>query len=362
MPVPLADLWRSDPELREIVIDGLLRRGQVGNLISTSKAYKTFLILLLALCMAMRRPWLGFNTIGGRVLLLDLELQRPDITHRTHAIATAIGAAPEVAAMIDVLPLRGRNATIDGIEPMLLALAPRTYSLVILDPLYKTYPAQFDENSNAQMTALYRRFERIAEHLDAAFFVVHHATKGSQSEKRVVDVGAGAGSQSRSADAHIALREHNEDNCVVLDARVRSFKPVAPIVLRFDYPVWTLAPDLDPEALKTGRASRIADTAESRAQKVKPEPWTVARFVQQFLTSEPLDKAVIVARARQLGLKNREITDLLAIGQTEHVIFRWSFEGNRSVYLANSAQPVLTHTHTRPPTPPGSAKALPGLG
>ncbi len=44
----------------------------------------------------------------------------------------------------------------------------------------------------------------------------------SQAGKAITDVGAGAGSQSRATDTHLILRPHEEKNCAVLDAAVRS--------------------------------------------------------------------------------------------------------------------------------------------
>ena len=158
-PLSLGEIWKADPQLREPIIDGLLRRGEVGNIISTSKAYKTYLILGLAMSIITRRHWLDrFPCIGGRVLVIDLELQRASITQRTQHIAQAMHAPlDEVADAIHVIPMRGRTCSIDEIERQVLAMAPRTYSTIIVDPLYKTYPDPFDENSNAQMTHLIRQ-------------------------------------------------------------------------------------------------------------------------------------------------------------------------------------------------------------
>jgi hypothetical protein len=139
------------------------------------------------------------------------------------------------------------------------------------------------------MTTLYRRWERMAEHVDCALLIVHHSSKGNQSDKRPVDVGSGASAQARSADGHIALREHEQENCVVFDCRVRSFPPPDPMVLRWTYPLWQRDLGLDPTALKTGgRKSRNTGSTEPTPEK--PEPWTVDRFVSTFITSEPKTK------------------------------------------------------------------------
>ncbi|HEV7300798.1 MAG TPA: AAA family ATPase [Tepidisphaeraceae bacterium] len=160
--VPLSVLMRDNPELRRPIIIGCLRAGQVGNLISTSKSYKTYLILDLAISMSEGSEWLGrFGLSGGRVLLVDLELQPPDIARAKGTRLDALGER------IHVMSFRGRNATIEHVERHLLAQPAGRYELVVIDPLYKCYPEKFDENSNADMTNLYRRFERIAERMAA---------------------------------------------------------------------------------------------------------------------------------------------------------------------------------------------------
>ncbi len=340
-PVPLGEIWKSDPHLREPIIEGLVRRGEVANLISASKSYKTYLVLCLAICMAMGRVWLDrFKCRAGKVLVIDMELQKPSITQRTRDIASAMFAQPDdIANMIDVVSLRGRSATIDQVEKILLALPPRTYSAVIIDPLYKTYPEKFDENSNAQMTQLYRRWERMAEHIDGALIIIHHGTKGSQAEKRIVDVGAGASAQSRSADCHIALREHQADDAIVFDARVRSFPPVLPLVLRWKYPLWERDDLLDPANLKSGHKSRNTDKPQPQP-KDKPEPMTKEEFIAQFISTGPKAKTVIVARAREAGVPSRDIEGFIALAIDEKRAFEWSFPKKKTVYIATSEQPL----------------------
>jgi hypothetical protein len=341
LPIPLRELWKTDANLRESVIDGLLRRGQVGNLISTSKSYKTYLVLGLAISMAVKRDWLDrFPTIGGRVLLIDLELQRPDITRRTRDIVSAMHVPEQIVAeSIDVLSYRGRDGRIETMEHFLLGLKPRDYSLVIVDPLYKTYPEQFDENSNAQMTGLYRRWERMAEHLDCAMMIVHHGTKGSQSEKRIVDVGAGASAQSRSADCHIALREHEVPDCMVLDAKVRSFKPVESLVVRWDYPLWHRDISQDPSLIKTGRKSQNKDRPQPQP-KPPPVEWTTDLFVEKFLTPEPASKESILAKATK-DLSERGAQRWLTVAVEEAKAYRWQYATKgKPVKFSTLPQPV----------------------
>ena len=97
---------------------------------------------------------------------------------------------------------------------------------------------------------LYNEADRLANDLGSAIAFIHHASKGSQSEKRVSDVGAGAGSQSRAADCHAIFREHEDEGVHVFEALVRSFAPVTAIPLRWQFPLWVPDEFVDPTKLK----------------------------------------------------------------------------------------------------------------
>jgi hypothetical protein len=254
--IPIRQLIADYPRLHEPVIDGLLRRKEVANIVSKTKVGKSWFTYGVSFAVAMGREWLGqFSCTPGRVLLLDNELHKPTIRFRIQTVADALGISEDdYADNLDVLSLRDNPRTVDEIAQMIGA--DRGYSLVIFDALYKAMPFGFSENDNASMARVYHRLDEIAATSGAAVAIVHHSTKGNQSDKDVTDVGSGAGSQSRAADTHLVLRPHQEDDCAVLDAACRSFPPIEPLVLRWSYPVWTVAEDLDPTQLKrqpTGR-------------------------------------------------------------------------------------------------------------
>jgi hypothetical protein len=120
------------------------------------------------------------------------------------------------------------------------------YSLVVLDALYKALPVDVDENSNGNITQMYIMLDETAEKHDCAAVVVHHTSKGAQHQKSVSDMGSGAGAQSRSADCHMVLRDHEDKDTVTLQAIIRSQKPIAPCCITFEYPLWKPAPDKNP--------------------------------------------------------------------------------------------------------------------
>jgi len=295
--INVLDLPKQYPTARAEVVKGLIRRGDVCNIIGGSKARKTFLVMLLALCVASGRKFLAWETVQGRVLLMDNELRGDDLWRRLEAMAKAMGLCWEdVGQHIDVMPLRGTLSDLNTIDSELSYLPPETYALEILDALYKALPAGTDENSNSDMTRAYVLLDRTAERDNCAVAVVHHTSKGSQREKSVSDMGSGAGAQSRSADAHIVLREHEDKNTLVLQAIVRSQKPVDPICIVFEHPLWQLAPDKDP--------------ANTAAANKKPAP-----TLDEFLATLPADpspkKDVLALSKIKLGCSKDTIMALV---------------------------------------------------
>src|SRR5690606_12806528 len=103
----------------------------------------------------------------------------------------------------------------------------------------------------SDMTDVFNMLDRAAAIHGCSFVIVHHFSKGNQRDKRISDLGAGAGSQSRATDCHIVLKEHAEENHATMAAIVRDFPPFAPMALRCEWPLWYPAPDIDPENTST---------------------------------------------------------------------------------------------------------------
>lgn len=255
-PMSLETLTRDFPQLRPPVIAGLLRSGEVGNIIGKTKVKKSWLVYYILLCLATGSTLFGrFRCSPGRVLLIDNELHYETIAHRIPIVAEALGFRPEqYQHNLDIISLRGDLKDINQMASRIRACRDR-YQLIVIDALYRMLPKGVAENANEGWTEVYNRIDQYAGITGAAFLLVHHATKGSQADKDVTDVGSGGGSQARAADTHIVLRPHREDGCVVLEAAPRSWQPVEPLPLRWNFPVWSPAIELDAAALKGGRPS-----------------------------------------------------------------------------------------------------------
>ncbi|TWT75509.1 Regulatory protein RepA [Posidoniimonas polymericola] len=293
------DLRSAYPAMKPPVVDGLLRRGETMNVVSYSKVGKSWLAYSLLLSIATGKSWLGtYPTTQGGVLLIDNELHRPTLANRIGMVAERLDCELEhYATQLDVWPLRGNLRSLEDMMAEFDAIEPGQYQLIAFDARYRFAIAGESENDNAAQAMFYNTLDRIAERTEAAIVLVHHTTKGNQTDKRVTDVGAGGGSQSRAADTHLVLREHEEEGCVVLDAALRSFAPVDPIVLQWEFPCWWPAEGLDPGELK-GRKSRQQEARNDQDRKDKLAIVAAMQKASDRVTNKLLRKATGMGREK----------------------------------------------------------------
>lgn len=225
----LADDWDDLPPLADALISGVLRQGHKMLLAGPSKAGKSFALIELCIAIAEGKTWLGrFSCAQGRVLYINLELDRPSCLHRFKDVYTAIGLAPDNLRNIDIWNLRGASVPMDKLAPKLIRRAGKKgYTAVILDPIYKVITG--DENSADQMAKFCNQFDVVCRALDCAVIYCHHHSKGAQGGKRSMDRASGSGVFARDPDAMLdmteltitdAIREqlHNKAACRVIKA------------------------------------------------------------------------------------------------------------------------------------------------
>jgi hypothetical protein len=333
-PLSVRELRAQYPQLRQPVIHGLLRRGETMNLISAPKMGKSWLVLDLALAVATGRDWLEqFRCERGEVLILDNELHRETSANRIPKVAEARGIpADAYADRVFVHNLRGGLKDVYTLGAFFQSVEPGRYRVIILDAFYRFMPRDMDENDNGTMASLYNHLDLYADRLGCSFVLIHHTTKGSQSAKSVTDVGAGAGSQSRATDTHVVLRSHEEDDAVVLDAAVRSWPPVSPRCLRWSFPVWYAADDLDPSQLRSEGGKKRGE---------KKDEWTPQAFVQAFVDGEPATRSSLIGKAVQAGLSRWAADNLLRMADADGLMHREGSGGRNSPF-----------TYRRAATPP----------
>jgi AAA domain/DnaB-like helicase N terminal domain len=246
----IGELIDQYPRLNQPVVDGLLRERETANVVSVTKIGKSWLAYTLIFSIATGRPWLErFACARGRVLLVDNELHKATIANRLKVVGDKLEIPrSEYADEIEVWPLRGNLRSIFAIEEDLRKAG--RFKAIIFDAKYRMIPPGKSENDNNAETQYYNAIDRYAEMTGAAIINIMHSSKGDQSDKRISDVGAGAGAQSRAADCHLVLREHEDDNVVVLEALVRSFAPIDSLPIRWNFPLWQPAVGVDATKLR----------------------------------------------------------------------------------------------------------------
>ncbi|MCA9137395.1 MAG: AAA family ATPase [Planctomycetales bacterium] len=338
-PLPVAELVDRHPKLRTPIIDGLLREGETMNVIAPPKAGKSWLVTDLALSIATGQPWLGaFPTRQGNVLLLDNELHAETSADRIPRVADARDVRiSDTRDSLFIDNLRGRLLDFERLRSYFDQLAVGFFKVVVMDAFYRFLPKDTDENSNGNLTDIYNLIDQYANQLGCSFVLVHHASKGNQSGKSVTDVGAGAGSQSRATDTHLVLRQHQEPGCVVVDAAVRSWPPLEPRCLRWEFPVWRPDDYLDPADLKFERPN-----GRSRSQlnsKSETAEWTAESFAKKFVSENPEKMTLVRSEASKAGISQRLIKELQEEAEQQGLIFRWKSGANKPVSLASVPQP-----------------------
>lgn len=207
----LADFMKDPPPLSPALIDGVLRRGHKMLVAGPSKAGKSLLLMQLATAIASGTKWLGWECAKGRVLYVNLELDRASAYDRLIQIMKERGIDPAYATNIDVWNLRGKASPMTDLAPRLIRRAlkrkakGKPYVAIIIDPIYKVITG--DENSAAEMAHFCNCFDRVCHELDAATIYCHHHSKGEQGHKRAHDRASGSGVFARDPDALLDLIE-----------------------------------------------------------------------------------------------------------------------------------------------------------
>lgn len=252
-PEELDALWDNMPDLAPPLIEGILREGHKMLIAGPSKAGKSFALIQLCISIAEGKPWFGFDCTQGKVLYVNLELDRASCLHRFKDVYEALEQSPTNIGNISIWNLRGKSLPMDQLAPKLIRRAQkRNYKAIIIDPIYKVITG--DENSADQMANFCNQFDKVCTELKCAVIYCHHHSKGSQTGKRSMDRASGSGVFARDPDAlldllELELENMNEDKlqdapidtsqCTAwrMEGTLREYPKFKPVDLWFDYPI-----------------------------------------------------------------------------------------------------------------------------
>lgn len=205
-PESMAEAWDNLPELSPPLIENVLRQGHKMLLAGPSKAGKSFSLIELCIAIAEGKKWLAWRCAQGRVLYVNLELDRASCLHRFRDVYKALGLEPNNLKNIDIWNLRGKALPMDKLAPKLIRrAAKRGYIAIVIDPIYKVITG--DENSADQMANFCNQFDKVCTELGCAVIYCHHHSKGMQGQKRSMDRASGSGVFARDPDAMMDMIE-----------------------------------------------------------------------------------------------------------------------------------------------------------
>jgi RecA-family ATPase len=259
----------------------------------SSKSFKTWTLLDLAISVATGTKWLGCATAQGKVLFVNFEIQPHAWQRRIAAVVKAKGVELP-SGTIQLWNLRGHAADFGQLIPRIIQRIRReNFALIILDPIYKLYGGT-DENKAGDVAALLNSLETLATETGAAIAFGAHFAKGNAAGKEAIDRISGSGVFARDPDSLLIFTKHEADDAFTVEPILRNFAPVAPFAVRWQFPLMNRADDLDPAKLKQagGRKKEhdpkklLAAIANTTAEKpVSISAWAkAAKVIRQTLS------------------------------------------------------------------------------
>jgi AAA domain len=246
-PIEFLSLARLPKEPPPLVLDGLLRVGQVLLMGGHSKKWKSYALRDLFFCVANGFNWLGHRTFPGLVVDIDLECEKWDLRRRYEEIRDSYGTGN--LDNIKIASLRGKVLSISDLAQLPEQLKTFGASLAGIEPVYRLLAGKSESDAGA-ITDMMNRFLTIATETLAALATSHHFSKGGQADKEAIDRFSGSGVWGRHPDALITFTQHAEEDCFTVDITLRSFPSRPPFVVQWQYPRFHLKQDADPENLK----------------------------------------------------------------------------------------------------------------
>ena len=300
-PESLNEFWNNMPDLAPPLIDGVLRQGHKMLIAGPSKAGKSFALIEMCIAIAEGTKWFGWQCTQGKIMYVNLELDRASCLHRFKDVYTALGIEPNNLANIDIWNLRGKSIPMDKLAPKLIRrAAKKDYIAIIIDPIYKVITG--DENSADQMANFCNQFDKICNELGTAVIYCHHHSKGSQGGKRSMDRASGSGVFARDPDALMDLIELEPGESVYKQLKNTAACQFCISYLDKNYPGWQ--EDVSQDDMLSQREMvdyckkripkgkyGIFDTMLNRAREdvVKISAWRIEGTLREFSKFSPVN-------------------------------------------------------------------------
>ena len=226
------------PPCPPTLIEGIVRERGKFLIAGASKSWKSFLTIQLAVAVASGDSWLTFSCKQGKVLYVNLEIDDNQFRTRVAEVASAMNVDNDFLETNLSIMLR-QTEPFNAIElatSLIYRFKESELDLVLIDPVY--FLIDGSENETHTMKQLCEQIDRICKTLGCAVGVVHHHSKGAQSQKDVLDRACGSSVLGRFFDAVIDVgRLKAKGNAMRMEFVLRDYPEQLPVNYRFTCPL-----------------------------------------------------------------------------------------------------------------------------
>ena len=259
-----AATWLAEPdEPDDPLIAELIERGSLVAIVGPAKAAKSWLALILCVCVATGRDFYGRATKRQVVYYANVEVSAKQAKKRLRAICRGMNIdTAELAGWLHIDNLRGTTATWERCRSAAHTVCA---DVVVIDPFYQVFKGE-ERDETACLAAVEEMKKFLADGL--TLFVVFHAPKGYSGDRQIVDMISGSSILVRFPENVIAILPHATDkDARVIDCSVlRDYAAPDPFCVRFEDGTLALAPDIQP-ILKGSKTTKAAKSDDQKAKE-----------------------------------------------------------------------------------------------
>ncbi len=190
------------------VIEQLVTAGSVSVFFGAPGSKKTWALLSLAVHVALGEPWLGFNTMPVKVLVIDEESGEIRFMRRLNAAIQ--GRLADENIPIEFVCLAGfRLDDKNDAEELERLITERGAGLVIFDALADLMTG--DESTKKDTQPLFTALRRIADKTQCAIIVIHHSNRSGEYR--------GSSAIPGSVDLMLKIKSENKSAWILFKSR-----------------------------------------------------------------------------------------------------------------------------------------------
>lgn len=285
--------WLGEPdEPDNPLISELIECGSLVAIVGPAKAAKSWLALILCVCIATGRDFYGRATTRRRVYYGNIEVSAKQAKKRLRSICKGMNIdVGELAGWLFIDNQRGTTATWERCRNIAREVGA---NVVIIDPFYQVFKGEERNEADCLLAV-----EEMKKFLAVGFtlFVVFHAPKGYSGDRQIVDMISGSSILVRFPENVVAILPHaTEKDARVIDCSVlRDYAAPDPFCVRFENGTLALAPDLQPILKGQGKNQQPKTTKQKQDEqadenrRVREAFFTAAMEVADEAGAELLD-------------------------------------------------------------------------